>query len=447
MEVWRKEDVGAVLRDAWQAMHEEDRGFHSPFRLAEPGGRHLLGEEGGAVAHQDLYSRNVWTSFASVSLSSPEMSQQMAPSGQAFAGPGPGSSSSQAAGGQHRVRFLSDGKPFQWNLNIINWEFRLPFFGDATRREALTALNHVYAGTMARTFSQVICHPVDTVKTRMQIKDPTKKLRKWRKKIHKKAIGIGPLDIDNWLVKGPGDVYRGVWGAILGTIPNAAVYFVAYESSKRKISKYLPPDLTHVCSAAVGVVASSVIRVPMDTVKHRVQAFMHANVFEAAVSVIRAEGVGGLYKGFIPTLMRDVPEIAIQFAVYEKLRSFMERRQKKTKLTTPEHLFLGAFAGAVAAACTVPLDLVKTRQQCGMAMSIPRILGEVLAEAGPLGLLAGLGPRAMHVSMMSAVFFTLFEYGKQYMKPDREPGDKEVKVKIWTKRREKIWKRQFVYTE
>ena len=76
---------------------------------------------------------------------------------------------------------------------------------------------------------KVVCHPVDTVKTRMQITDPPKKLRKWRKKISKKAIGIGPIDIDNWFVKGPGDIFRGVWGAILGTIPNAALYFVTYE--------------------------------------------------------------------------------------------------------------------------------------------------------------------------------------------------------------------------
>ena len=76
---------------------------------------------------------------------------------------------------------------------------------------------------------QVVCHPMDTVKTRMQIKDPTKKLRKWKRKISKKAIEIGPIGIDNWFFKGPADLFRGVWGAILGTIPNAMLYFVAYE--------------------------------------------------------------------------------------------------------------------------------------------------------------------------------------------------------------------------
>lgn len=70
---------------------------------------------------------------------------------------------------------------------------------------------------------------MDTVKTRLQVQDPPQELKKWRKKISKNAIGIGPVDFNNWFCKGPGDLYRGVTGAILGTVPNAFLYFLAYE--------------------------------------------------------------------------------------------------------------------------------------------------------------------------------------------------------------------------
>ena len=149
---------------------------------------------------------------------------------------------------------------------------------------------------------QVCCHPIDTVKTRMQIKEPQKKLKKWRKKVSKNSIGIGPLDIDNWFFKGPGDVYRGVMGAILGTAANAFLYFVCYEGeeappssflfhsflplstliawltcplsslslppphrfsagAKRKLEKHLSPEWVHIASASIGIVAASVVRV------------------------------------------------------------------------------------------------------------------------------------------------------------------------------------------
>ncbi|KAG0623152.1 hypothetical protein M758_3G152100 [Ceratodon purpureus] len=270
------------------------------------------------------------------------------------------------------------------------WSFRFPFIDDANPSAAETALNHVYAGTMARTLSQVGGHPVDTVKTRMQIRDPPKKLRKWKKNIASHHIGIGPVGVDNWFFKGPADLYRGVMGAFLGTVPNALLYFGAYETAKQNLEKYLPPGVVHVASASIGTLASSIVRVPADTLKHRVQAYMHPNVFEAFRSVVTAEGVGGLYKGFLPTLMRDIPEIAIQFGVYEKLRSVVQKKRNVTKLTTPEHLLLGACAGAIAAAFTMPLDLVKTRQQCGTKQAIPMIVATVIREKGASGLFSGL---------------------------------------------------------
>ena len=35
---------------------------------------------------------------------------------------------------------------------------------------------------------------------------------------------------------------------------------------------------------------------------------------------MRQEGIAGLYHGLLPTMLRDVPEIAIQFLMYERLR-------------------------------------------------------------------------------------------------------------------------------
>lgn len=57
------------------------------------------------------------------------------------------------------------------------------------------------------------------------------------------------------------------------------------------------------------------------------------------------EGIAGLYHGLLPTLLRDVPDIAIQFTLYERLRKTLERRRAVAKLRTWEHLILGGFAG------------------------------------------------------------------------------------------------------
>ena len=60
------------------------------------------------------------------------------------------------------------------------------------------------------------------------------------------------------------------------------------------------------------------LRVPTDTLRHRVQAYLHPNVGAAACTIAANEGPRGLFRGFGPTIMRDVPEIALQFVVYDR---------------------------------------------------------------------------------------------------------------------------------
>jgi hypothetical protein len=69
---------------------------------------------------------------------------------------------------------------------------------------------------------------------------------------------------------------------------------------------------------------------------------------QGARSVVAAEGLAGLYHGLLPTLLRDVPEIAIQFALYERLRRALAAGRRVDKLRTWEHLILGGVSGLLA---------------------------------------------------------------------------------------------------
>ena len=65
-------------------------------------------------------------------------------------------------------------------------------------------------------------------------------------------------------------------------------------------------------------------------------------------------------QGFVPTLLEDVPDMAVKFAVYESLRSLHQRVFQGRPATILEDLIIGGTAGAAAAAATTPLDVVKT---------------------------------------------------------------------------------------
>ena len=52
---------------------------------------------------------------------------------------------------------------------------------------------------------------------------------------------------------------------------------------------------------------------------------MYPNVFHAARSITDAAGVRGLFTGYLPNLLEDVPDMAFKFAAYESMRSLHRR--------------------------------------------------------------------------------------------------------------------------
>ena len=58
---------------------------------------------------------------------------------------------------------------------------------------------------------------------------------------------------------------------------------------------------------------------------------MYPNVFSAGQAITEAAGVRGLFTGYLPTLLEDVPDMAFKFAAYESLRSLRLRLMKGRK--------------------------------------------------------------------------------------------------------------------
>jgi len=117
-------------------------------------------------------------------------------------------------------------------------------------------------------------------------------------------------------------------------------------------------------------------------------------------------------QGYVPTLMEDVPDMAVKFAVYETMRITHGRLHDNRQPSTLEDLVMGGAAGAAAAAATTPLDVIKTRMMC-TASSRPTVMSaarSVLAEGdGFRAFFRGVGPRALSNGINSAVFFCFFE--------------------------------------
>lgn len=274
----------------------------------------------------------------------------------------------------------------------------------------------VVAGAMARAASQSTIHPLDTMKVRMQAGHASSKVARVRTQ---RAASSAALKLQRNLVEVRG-LYKGVVGAATGAGIIIGTYFAFYSTTKRMLRERttLGDGATAFVAGAAAALGSSVVKVPLAVCIRSVQAGVYKNVGHAARSIVAAAGVRGLFTGFVPTILEDVPDMAVKFAVYEMMRKAHTRLSGGRPAHVAEDLLMGGFAGAAAAAATTPLDVVKTVMMC-TASSRPTLAGaarSVMREGkGVAPFFRGVGPRALSNGLNSAIFFCFFEAIRQSM--------------------------------
>lgn len=127
----------------------------------------------------------------------------------------------------------------------------------------------------------------------------------------------------------------------------------------------------------------------------------------AALAIMKADGVFGLWRGLVPQIARDVPYAISLFAVYEML----QKKEHKKSLVS------GAIAGAVATLATAPLDVIKTRAMTNSGRSAPifRTFVQILQSEGFMAFWRGTGHRVLHKVCSSAIFFASLEAYKHIL--------------------------------
>ncbi|KAK9105512.1 hypothetical protein Scep_022356 [Stephania cephalantha] len=255
-----------------------------------------------------------------------------------------------------------------------------------------TFFEGLIAGGTAGVVVETALYPIDTIKTRLQASY-----------LHRILLNIA------------------VSGNIAGVLPASAIFVGVYEPTKKALLKSFPDNLSafaHLIAGAVGGAASSLVRVPTEVVKQRMQTGQFASAPNAVRLIVAKEGFKGLYAGYGSFLLRDLPFDAIQFCIYEQLRIGYKLAAKRD-LNDPENALIGAFAGVFTGAVTTPLDVIKTRLMVqGSANQYKGIFDcvqTIVREEGPQALLKGIGPRVLWIGIGGSIFFGVLEKTKSVL--------------------------------
>jgi len=253
-------------------------------------------------------------------------------------------------------------------------------------------VSSMLAGGFAGIAVDVSLFPLDTIKTRLQ-----------------SSQGF-------WKAGGFSRIFAGIGPAAAGSAPNAAIFFSTYDSVKKFAKDQGAKDgpELHMAAASVGEVTACLVRVPVEIVKQRRQASIGNSGFGIIQNILKTEGVIGFYRGYLTTVLREIPFSLIQFPLWEFLKHQVKLKTN-SDATPVQSSICGAMSGGFAASVTTPLDVAKTRKMLATSgskeasLGIIEMLKLVKQEKGMSGLFAGVVPRTVWISIGGAVFFGVYE--------------------------------------
>ncbi|KAJ1655776.1 Mitochondrial succinate-fumarate transporter [Dispira simplex] len=291
---------------------------------------------------------------------------------------------------------------------------------------------HLVAGGAAGLTEAAVCHPLDTVKVRMQLR---KKFQNMQGKTANPPVRTSFLSVGARIVKNEGffALYKGLGAVTAGIVPKMAIRFSSFEYYKSVMSQTPDggrPSMGVVFTAGLlaGVTEAVMVVTPMDVIKIRLQAQRHSmmdpldtpkyrNAIHAAFLITKEEGLGALYKGVTLTALRQATNQAANFTAYQQFKTMLLRLQPERKeLPSYQHLLIGGISGAMGPLSNAPIDTIKTRIQRTPAKPgesaytrFRNVCSEIIVHEGYRGFYKGLTPRLLRVAPGQAITFMVYE--------------------------------------
>ncbi len=189
----------------------------------------------------------------------------------------------------------------------------------------------------------------------------------------------------------------------------------------------------HVCSRRPDPSPRAAVTMPIDVVKTRLQNDGHGGpkMYNGAVDcgkqMVRAEGIGALFKGLPPALVRQSTYGSLRYGLYGPIKGKLGI-QKGEPVPLWKKIAAGGAAGAIASAIANPTDLLKVRLQTdGQAKGadgklLPKqyngmvdCFTKTLRNEGALALWTGVGPTVGRATVLAAAELATYDEVKSQL--------------------------------
>jgi len=250
---------------------------------------------------------------------------------------------------------------------------------------------------------EICCtYPIEYTKTIQQLS-----------KVKTTAFGVVK---DTIKARGLFGMYKGLDTMVYFATPKAAIRFSAFEMASNSLrNKDGKPMFGGITSFLAGLVAGTMeaicVTTPQETIKikliddqFKADTPRFRGFFHGVSTIVREEGVSGIYLGLSPTIFKVATAQATRFGVFMGIPP--EYRSNPLGSAAS-----GAFAGGVSVLLFQGIDVIKSRMQgldAAKYTSSLQCLRELIANEGILALYKGVGPRLSRVCCEVAITMTLY---------------------------------------
>ncbi|KAF0987706.1 hypothetical protein HZS_168 [Henneguya salminicola] len=274
----------------------------------------------------------------------------------------------------------------------------------------------VLAGGIAGGLEILCTYPTEYIKTQLQLDQRSK---------HPRYNGAIDCFRKTQKQHGLSGLYRGLNSLLYGSIPKSAIRFSVYDycrnltiGDESKLSKIQSLS----CGLIAGICEAVLIVCPMETIKVIMindQLSLNSKYkkfFSGVYTIVKEQGIKGVYKGIVPTVIKQGSNQAVRFFVFDSLKARI--RGNGNELGLLQTFVIGALAGTASVYGNTPIDVVKTRLQGLESYQYKGTIDcikKIYQNEGVFAFYKGTLPRLSRVAFDVAFQFTIYEQAMKFL--------------------------------
>ncbi|CAL9085530.1 unnamed protein product [Musa acuminata var. zebrina] len=182
----------------------------------------------------------------------------------------------------------------------------------------LSIVGRLVAGACAGMTSTLVTYPLDVLRLRLAVEPGCRTMSQ---------VALNMLRDE-----GLASFYSGLGPSLIGIAPYIAVNFCVFDLVKKSLpEKYQKRPETSLATALVSATIATLMCYPLDTVRRQMQmkGSPYNTIFDAFPGIVERDGFFGLYRGFVPNTLKNLPNSSIRLTTFDMVKSLISSGRKE----------------------------------------------------------------------------------------------------------------------